>query len=57
MGLPSMPWYGDTDLGSAIEMAEKAIANIKSNVYDKDDLAELETALSAIRKAIDESED
>ena len=57
MGIPGMPWYGDTDLGSAIEMAEKAIANIKSNVFDKDDLAELETALSAIRKAVDESED
>ena len=57
MGLPGMPWYGAIDLGSAIETAKKVIAKIETNVYDKADLVELETALSEIKKAIDETED
>ena len=57
MGIPGLPWYGDTDLGSAIETAKKVIANIESNVFDKDDLADLETSLTKIRKALDEAED
>jgi hypothetical protein len=52
MGAPSMPWYGDADLGSAIESAEKIIAKIKSNKFDKEDLYQLDEALSEIKKAV-----
>lgn len=57
MGAPSMPWYGE-DLGSAIETAEKFIAKIKSNKFDREDLYELKEALAEIVKAVDnESEE
>lgn len=57
MGIHSMPWYGQ-DIGSAIETAEKVIAKIKTNRFDKDDLAQLAKALSQITEAIsNESQD
>lgn len=57
MGLPGLAWYG-TDLGSAIETAEKVIAKIKTNRFDKSDLAQLDKALTEIREAVaDESQD
>ena len=57
MGLPFMPFYGK-DLGSAIETAEKVIAKIKTNRFDKADLKELNEALTEISEAVsDESED
>lgn len=57
MGVPSLPFYG-TDLGSAIETAEKVIAKIKTNRFDKEDLVELKEALAEIEKAVsDESQD
>ena len=52
MGAPSMPWYGE-DLGSAIETAEKVIAKIKSNKFDREDLYELKEALAEIVKSVD----
>jgi hypothetical protein len=51
MGWVGLPVYG-TDLGSAIETVEYAIAKIKTNKFDKDDLVELEKALTEIRNAI-----
>lgn len=57
MGIMGAPLYG-TDLGSAIETAEKVIAKIKTNRFDKEDLRELKTALVEIDKAVsDESQD
>jgi hypothetical protein len=57
MGIVNFPWYGE-DIGSAIETAEKVIAKIKTNRFDKDDLAELAKALSEITEAIsNESQD
>ena len=41
MGKPGVPVYGNEDLGSAIESAEKIIAKIKTNKYSKEDLLEL----------------
>ena len=57
MGVPSLPFYGH-DVGSAIETAEKVIAKIKTNRYDKTDLAELAKALDEIHEVVaDENED
>lgn len=56
MGAPGLPWYG-TDLGSAIESVEKVIAKIKTNRFDKKDLAELRDAVAELDKAIDEAKD
>jgi hypothetical protein len=52
MGIPGAWYYGIVDLGSAIETAEKVIAKVKTNKFDKDDLVELEKALTEIRNAI-----
>lgn len=57
MGRAGLPLYGETDLGSAIETAEKVIAQIKTNKYDKKDLIELADTLLAIKVAIEEYED
>jgi hypothetical protein len=56
MGLPGVWYYGDADLGSAIESAEKIIAKIKSNKFDKEDLYQLDEALSEIKKAVNYDE-
>lgn len=56
MGIPGMVWYFE-DLGSAIEAAEKVIAKIKTNKYDKKDVILLEQALAAIVKFINEDKD
>ena len=57
MGAPFIPLYGK-DLGSAIETAEKVLAKIKTNRYDKTDLAELAKALDEIHEVVaDENED
>lgn len=57
MGWPSIPLYGDADLGSAIETVEAVIAKIKTNKFDKSDLVELHKAVVEIEKSIDETED
>lgn len=56
MGWTGAPVYGE-DLGSAIETAEKVIAKIKTNKYDKQDLVELEEALTEIKVAVEKHED
>ena len=56
MGLVGAWYYGDADLGSAIETAEIVIEKIKRNKFDKDDLKELDKALTELKKAI-ENED
>ena len=56
MGRPLWPVYGQVDLGSAIETAEKVIAKIKTNKFDKNDLVELDNAVTEIKNAIDKNE-
>lgn len=55
MGWISFPVYGE-DLGSAIETAEKVIAKIKTNKFDKEDLDELDKALTEVKKAVAKDE-
>lgn len=57
MGYHFYPVYGEVDLGSAIETAEKVIEKIKTNKFDKDDLVELADALVEIKTAIEEDEE
>ena len=44
MGIPGRPWYGDVDLGSAIEDVEKIIKKIKTNKFGKKDILALYNA-------------
>ena len=57
MGFDIAPLYGELDLGSAIETAEKVIAKIKSNKFDKDDLKELDKVLTAIKEEVAKDEE
>ena len=57
MGYALWPVYGELDLGSAIETAEKVIAKIKSNKFDKDDLKELDKVLTAIKEEVAKDEE
>jgi hypothetical protein len=54
MGIHSMPWYG-YDLGSAIESAEKSIAKIKTNRFDKSDLEKFRASLVSIVSELDKA--
>lgn len=54
MGIHSMPWYG-YDLGSAIESAEKVIAKIKTNRFDKSDLVKFKTTLEKVVAELDKA--
>jgi hypothetical protein len=56
MGWTNFPVYGE-DLGTAIEVAEKVIAKIKTNKFDKEDLVELDKALTEIKAVIAKDED
>ena len=56
MGIDIAPLYGELDLGSAIETAEKIIAKIKSNKFDDEDLKELDKVLSAIKEKVEKYE-
>jgi hypothetical protein len=47
-----MWYYGDVDLGSAVETIESVVAKIKSNKYDKSDLVELHKAVVELEKAL-----
>ena len=55
MGFPGAWLYGNADLGSAIETAEAAIAKIKTNKFDNDDLAEVKASLTAVIAEIDKA--
>lgn len=57
MGRDWYPVYGELDLGSAIETAEKIIAKIKSNKFDKDDLKEFDKVLTAIKEEVAKDEE
>lgn len=57
MGYLTYPIYGELDLGSAIETAEKVIAKIKSNKFDKDDLKEFDKVLTAIKEEVAKDEE
>ena len=52
MGIVGMWYYGNVDLGSAIETIEAVIAKIKTNKFDKNDLVELDKAITEIRDAV-----
>ncbi len=54
MGVPSLPFYG-TDLGSAIETAEKVIAKIKTNRFDKTDLDKFRASLVSVVAELDKA--
>lgn len=54
MGFPGVPWYG-TDLGSAIETAEKSIAKIKTNRFDKTDLEKFKASLEKVVAELDKA--
>lgn len=54
MGVPSLPFYGH-DLGSAIESAEKVIAKIKTNRFDKTDLEKFRTSLVSVVAELDKA--
>ena len=56
MGYDGWPVYGK-DLGSAIETAEKIIAKIKSNKFDKEDLKDLDKVLTAIKEEDEKDEE
>ena len=56
MGYANYPVYGE-DLGSAIETVEKLIAKIKTNKFDKKDLAALADAIVELKVAIEENAD
>ena len=53
MGWNFAPVYGELDLGSAIELAEQKLQEIKSNKFDKNDLEKLKGELEKIVSAID----
>ena len=57
MGWDLVPVYGELDLGSAIETAEKLIAKIKSNKFDDEDLKELDKVLTVIKEKVEKYED
>jgi hypothetical protein len=56
MGRNFIPAYGEVDLGSAIETAEKLIAKIKTNKFDKTDLVDLDRAICEIKTAAENYE-
>jgi hypothetical protein len=57
MGRPFASYYGEVDLGSAIEDAEKAFAKIKTNKFLKEDLEDLVKALDVLKNAVEHYED
>ena len=56
MGRNFAPAYGELDLGSAIETAEKVLAKIKTNKYDTKDLKALADVLTAIKEEVAKDE-
>lgn len=56
MGRVGFPFYGK-DIGSAIETAEKILAKIKTNKFDKADLTALSDALAEIVATCNGDED
>lgn len=59
MGMPGRPWYGDTDLGSAVEDVETIVKKIKTNKFGKKDIISLHNAVADLLAVIlaDEYED
>lgn len=56
MGIPNFPFYGYTDLGSAIEDTKKAVAKIETNKFGKRDILDLYKANAELIKAVLEDE-
>ena len=54
MGIPGMWLYGH-DIGSAIESAEKSIAKIKTNRFDKTDLEKFRASLVSVVAELDKA--
>lgn len=56
MGRPNIPFYGDSDVGSAIEDIEKIIIKIKTNKFGSGDILALYEANAELIKAVLEDE-
>lgn len=52
MGIPNIPFYGDADVGSAIEDIKKIIAKIETNKFGSADILNLYEANAELLKAI-----
>lgn len=50
--IPNYPVYGEIDLGSAVQDAEKCISKIKTNKYSTKDIIKLYEANAEVLKAI-----
>ena len=54
MGFPGAPLYGH-DIGSAIETAERVIAKIKTNRFDRTDLEKCKVSLENVVTELDKA--
>ena len=52
MGIPNVGWYGDADVGSAVQDIKVAIAKIETNKFTKKDLLKLYKANTELFKAL-----
>lgn len=52
MGRPVASWYGNSDVGSAIQDIKFIIEKIETNKFDNKDLLKLYNANSEILKAV-----
>lgn len=56
MGIPGAAWYGNADVGSAIEDIEKIVAKIKTNLFSAKDIMKLYKANGELLKSIVKNE-
>lgn len=56
MGRPPFSWYGDADVGSAIQDVKKIVEKVETNKFDNSDLLELYKANAELLKALLEHE-
>jgi hypothetical protein len=54
MGIVGLPVYGH-DIGSAIETADKVLAKIKTNRFDKSDLEKFRASLVSVVTELDKA--
>lgn len=52
MGKPNLPWYGDADVGSALEDVKAVVRKIETNLFDEKDILKLHNANAELIKAI-----
>ena len=56
MGIPNFPFYGHTDLGSAVADIKKAVEKIETNKFGKHDILNLYKATAELINAVLEDE-